>query len=273
MTSSAGMRRLGCLVGGLLFVQSSVVGAPSALERIKAAGVVVICLDPDNLPYSHSKQTPPGFDVEISEWLAKELGVTAKFHWVDTIRDTALGELLEGACDCAPGTAIDTSAADEMANLGEKVLFSWPYYSTGYVVVTKDGGPQPKALAEVKDRKIGAEAGSVADYHLNLKGYDRRLYPRQESIFSGLDSGEVTVGFMWAPNVGWMLKTDPQLKFKLVDGYSPEPDFRWNVGVAVRKNDPDLKAALDTAIQKLVATQQAQRIIASYGAPYFAPFP
>ena len=77
---------------------------------------------------------------------------------------------------------------------------------------------------------------------------------------------------MWAPNVGWMLKTDPKLKFKLVDGYVPEKDFRWNVGVAVRKDEPALKKALDKIIQQLVETQQAKKILTSYGVPYFPTF-
>lgn len=274
------MRGVHCLVGWFVFVQVSVIsgqlsvaGERAALERIKKAGVLRICLDPDNLPYSHSKKTPPGFDVEIAQQFAKALGVEVNFHWVDTIRDTTLGELLEGECDCAIGTAIDLNTADEMTHLGEKVLFSKPYYGSGYVLVVKDGVSNPsKTLAALKGKKIGAEAGSVADYNLNLKGHDRRLYPRQEAIFSGLESGEIAAGFMWAPNVGSMLKDDPKLKFKLVDGYVPEEDFRWNIGAAVRKDDKDLKEALDRIIQQLVEKGETKKIITSYGAPYFPPF-
>jgi polar amino acid transport system substrate-binding protein len=295
------MRGVHCVLAWFLFAtqslvldpQSSLAAEPSSLERIKKTGVLTVCLDPDNLPYSDSKKTPPGFDIEISKQIAKTLGVEAKFFWVDTIHDTPLGELLEEKCDCAVGTAIEANTADELANLGEKVLFTRPYYSSGYVLVVaalgeRGQGPEqsstalsergynqtkaPKSLAELKGKKIGAEAGSVADYNLNLKGHDRRLYPRQEAIFSGLDSGEIVAGFMWAPNVGWMLKNDSKRKYKLVDGYAPEPDFRWNVGIAVRKADRELKVALDKIIADLVKEGQAQKILSSYGVPYFPPF-
>jgi ABC-type amino acid transport substrate-binding protein len=69
-----------------------------------------------------------------------------------------------------------------------------------------------------------------------------------------------------------MLKTDSNLKYKLVEGYTPEPKFRWNVGVAVRKDDTDLKDALDKVIARLVESQQAKKILTSYGVPYYMPF-
>jgi polar amino acid transport system substrate-binding protein len=275
MTSPSYMPGMRCLVGWFLLL--AICGAPfavaeqSPLERIKKARALTVCIDPDNLPYSHSKKTPPGFDVEIARELAKALGVEAKFVWVDTIRDTPLGEMLEGECDCVVGAAIDVNTADEMQNLGEKVLFTKPYHTTGYVLVIKEGGPQAKKLEELKGKKIGAEAGSVADYNLNLKGHDRRLYPMQDSIFSGIESGEVVAGFMWAPNVGFMLKEDPKRKFKLVDGYVPEEDFRFDIGVAVRKEDRELKESLDKIIQSLVEKGEVKRIITGYGAPYFPP--
>jgi len=280
MTSPSATQGVSCLVGWLLAaqltvisVQSSVAAEPSTLERIKKSGVLTICLDPDNLPYSHSKKTPPGFDIEVSEQLAKGLGVKTKFFWVDTLRDTPLGELLEEECDCAVGAAIDENVgAEEMLNLSGKILFTRPYYGTGYVLIVKEGGPQAKKLEEWKGKKLGAEAGSVADYELNLKGHDRRLYPMQNSIFTGVESGEVAAGFMWAPNVGFLLKEDPKLKFKLVDGYVPEQGFRWNIGVAVRKEDKELKEAFDKVIQQLVETGEAKKLIASYGVPYFPPF-
>jgi len=273
------MQGMRCLMGWLFFVAFSIVGCrspahheTSSLDRIKKAGILTICLDPDNLPYSHAKKTPPGFDVEIGEQLAKGLGVQVKFVWVDSVHDTLLGDVIDEKCDCAVGSAIDERAADELENVGEKVAFTKAYYSTGYVLVVKDGGPQPKKLEELRGSKIGAEAGSVADYDLNLRHFSRRLYPRQEAIFNGLDTGEIAAGFMWAPNVGWMLKNDPKLKYKLVAGYVPEAGFRWNIGVAVRKEDKDLRLALDKIIEGLVETRQAEKIIAAYGVPYFPPF-
>ncbi len=274
------MRYARWLAGLCLLVQCLTFQAPSAwaakesaLARIRKAGVLVVALDPDNLPYSHSQKTPPGFDVEISKELAKKLGVEVKFHWVDTIRNTPLGDLIEEECDCALGSAIEVNTAgDDVGNVGRKVLFTKPYYSTGYVLVVNEDGPRAKKLAELKGKKIGAEAGSVADYNLNLKGHTRRLYPRQEAIFTGLERGEIEAGFMWAPNVGFMLQGNPKLRFKLVEGYVPEAGFRWNIGAAVRKEDGDLKDFLDKAFQELVQSGQAKKFIVQYGAPYFPPF-
>lgn len=273
MQSARWLAGLCLLAGGLLpHPPSAVAAEKSALARIREDGFITIALDPDNLPYSHSKNTPSGFDVEVSKALAKKLGVEPRFLWVDTIHDSPLGELLEEKCDCFVGAAIEVNTADEGGNVGEKVLFTKPYFSTGYMLVVNPGGPRAKQLSDIKGKRIGAEAGSVADYDLNLKGYTRRLYPTQEAIYDGLRGGEVDAGFMWAPNVAWMLKMNPKLRFKFAEGYKPEKDFRWNFAVAVRKEDKDLKEFLDKAVQEMVKDGQVRKIFAKYGVPWFAPF-
>ena len=180
-------------------------------QRIQEKGEIVVSMDPANLPYSSAKQDRPGFDVEVARALAEALGIKLRIDWIDVRRETAIGALLDHECDLAFGAAIDPDAVDDEQELAGRVMYSRPYYGTGYLLVTRKDGPQAKSLTELKgkkSRRIGTEAGSVADYHLRQRGYLRRLFRTQLSVLKSLDDGGIDYGYLWA-NVGWTLHTSP----------------------------------------------------------------
>lgn len=242
-------------------------------KRIQERGVMAVSMDPANLPYSSAKTERAGFDVELLRALAKEMGVKLRIDWLDIHRATAIGKLLDGASDLAFGTPIDENAVEDDDDLGGKLLFSQPYYGTGYLLVTRKDGPQVKSLAELKGekaRRLGAEAGSIADYRLRQRGYLRSLYRNQLAVLKAMHDGAIDYGYLWA-NVGWALHTSPDFAVKLVAGYVPED--RWNIAVAMRHGDEELKKHVDAALGKLAKDGTVAKTLARYHVPYFAPFP
>src|SRR5258708_35132425 len=118
-------------------------------------------MDPANLPYSAATGDRPGFDVELARLLAAELGVKLRIDWIDIHRKTAIGQLLDGECDLAFGAAIEPRAMDDEEEIGDKVIYSRPYYGTGYFLVTRKGGPGARSLEELqgeKSRRLRTEA-------------------------------------------------------------------------------------------------------------------
>ena len=155
-------------------------------------------------PIRVRKRDRPGCDVELARALARELGVKLRIDWIDIHRKTAIGQLLDGECDVAFGSAIEPRAMDDEEEIGERVIYSRPYYGTGYFLVTRKEGPQAKSLEELKgdkSRRLGAEAGSVADYELRQRGYLRRLFRTQLSVLKSLNDGGIDYAYLWA-NVG-----------------------------------------------------------------------
>lgn len=241
-------------------------------KRIRETGEIVASMDPANLPYSAAKGERHGCDVELAQALAKELGVKLKIDWIDIQRKTAIGQLLDGECDLAFGAAIDPRAVDDEEDIGDRVVYSQPYYGTGYVLVTRKDGPTAKALEELKgdkSRRIGTEAGSVADYQLRQRGYLRRLFRTQLSVLKSLNDGGIDYAYLWA-NVGWTLHTSPDLGVELVPGYVPED--HWNIAVAMRKGDDELKRHVDAALQKLMDADAVSRVLTDYHVPYYPVF-
>ena len=145
--------------------------ANNTLEEIRKKGVLTVCVDVRNLPYSNANPELPGLDVEIAHLLAEGLGVKLELHWLNTLRDSLLADMLEGHCDCVIGIPIEERAMSESIQLGKRVDFSKPYYGTGYVLVKRKNNPQsPKTLNDIKSEMIGAEGGSIASDVLRQQG-------------------------------------------------------------------------------------------------------
>lgn len=242
-----------------------------AWKQIRERGELVVSMDPANLPYSSAKGELPGFDVELARALAQELGVKLRLEWIDIQRETSLGRLLEYDCDLAMGAPIDPNAVDDEEELAGKVIYSRPYYGTGYVLVNRKDGPRVKALAELKGKsnRLGTEAGSIADYELRQRGFLRRLYRNQLAVLNALNEGDIDYAYLWS-NTGWTLHHSPDFKLEVTPGYVPED--HWNIAIAMRHGDDELKRHIDTAIAKLVQEGAVSRALARYHVPYFSPF-
>jgi polar amino acid transport system substrate-binding protein len=242
-------------------------------KKIVERGEIVVSMDPANLPFSAAKGDLPGFDVEIARALAEQLGLKLRMRWIDVHRETAIGELLDRECDFAMGAAVDPNAVDDEEELTGKVVYSTPYYGTGYVLVVRKNGPSARSLSDLKGEKskrIGAEAGSVADYKLRQQGYLRRLFRTQLSALNALNQGDIDYAYLWA-NAGWTLHATPEFELELAPDYVPED--KWNIAIAMRPGDDELKQHVDAAIKKLVDDGLLSRTMAKYHVPCFPVTP
>jgi ABC-type amino acid transport substrate-binding protein len=247
--------------------------APDTWRRARERGELVVSMDPANLPYSGAKGDRPGLDVELARALTDRLHLKLRIDWLDIHREIPVGELIQGRCDLVFGEAIDANAVADDEPLAGKVLYSRPYYRTGYVLVRRKDGPRAGSLVELKGAKsqrLGTEAGSVADYQLRQRGYLRRLYRNQLAVLTALGNGDIDFAYLWA-NAGWTLHVSPELNAKLevVPGF--EAADCWNIAVALRPGDDELKRQVDAALGALLADGTIARALARYHVPYQPP--
>jgi polar amino acid transport system substrate-binding protein len=242
-------------------------------QRIRDRGELVVSIDPANLPYSSAKEDRPGFDIELARALAGRLGIKLRLDWLDVHHETAVGQLLERRCDLVFGEAVAANAVADDQALAGKVIYSRPYCGTGYVLVRRKNGPSVRSLAElkgVKSERLGTEAGSVADYSLRQRGYWRRLFRNQLAALKALSDGDIDYAYLWA-NVGWTVHVSPDLNVELVQNDASED--RWNIAVAMRRGDDELKRHVDEALGALIADGTVARALARYHMPVFALLP
>lgn len=263
------------LFAGLLFILLAVAMGRAAedesLARVQRAKILKACADLDNLPLSTAEESgPPGLDVEVARAIAGRLGVKAQPVWVDTsAMGRALRLLRTGSCDILVGLPVDRGFLSARPWLDVTI----PYYGTGFVLATRQGRLSGATrLADLQAEVIGVEAKTMADYHLHRAEFPRKLYASQALLLQGLERGEVEAALLFAPVAAWFLKERPDTKVHLVLDRPPDPLYRWNVAIGVRKEDRALKEALDGAIQELLANGRIQAILAKYGIPFVPAF-
>ena len=62
---------------------SGMPGADAApLGEIRERGILAVCAHPDALPYSSQDRVLPGFQIELAEAIAKQLGVRLRTEWI-----------------------------------------------------------------------------------------------------------------------------------------------------------------------------------------------
>ena len=262
--------------------------ANSTLKEIQEKGVLIVCMDVRNLPYSNADPELPGLNVEIAHLLAEELGVELELHWLNTLRDSLLADMLHGHCHCVIGVPIEERAMSESVQLGKRIDFSKPYYGTGYVLVKrKSNKKSPKSLKEIKSETIGTEAGSIASDVLRQMGYNRRIYRSQTAVLDALQKGQIAYGCIWS-NAGWLIEKGSRIQqsektdtvypdLEIVKGYVPEPRLRWNVSIAFTKDTPKLRTrefqdVVNTIIEQKWSEEKLKELSEKYYLPYFAPF-
>src|SRR5437660_10123706 len=78
-------------------------GAPArSLDMIRATGALHLCAHPNSLPYASKARNPAGFQIELGEALARELGVALVTEWV-----VVRAQAVRRECDSVLGAMAD----------------------------------------------------------------------------------------------------------------------------------------------------------------------
>lgn len=298
------LRGIGSGLTSLTLVLAFLIISPAsadagALAEARERGSLIACVDPYNPPFSSNNPGSPGFDVEIANTIGQSLGFRITYFWADTGTRGGLGRALRTSiqqkkCDFFMGISAGQEMEEEVKERGLEL--TKPYFSTGFVLFSREEMSDVRSLQELKRKKIGVEMSTPADGYLFYKSYNRALFRNGGEALEAMQKGEIPpppvstwmpssppsgsmapspapdVALLWAPSAGWWVKLHPDSGLKLVKGYTPEPEMRWNIAIAVRKGDRDLKEAIDQAIDRLVKSGQIREILAKYGVPFYAPF-
>jgi ABC-type amino acid transport substrate-binding protein len=232
-----------------------------SFERVKSAGTIKVGAVDGLLPYSSSDADMSGFEIDMARYVADQLCLELKpvfVSWAGLI-PALQAERFDMIFD---GLFITEERKKE-------VDFSDPYYASGETIVVRAGNPEGIAgLEDLAGKVIGVLAGSVtvdAVKHVGAK--DIKVYDDQNQILLEIGNGRLDAGYLEAPSSAWVLKKQPELKAELVKEYVPEE--RFNAGAALRKDDADLRAAVNLAIERLVESGKRDEIFGKYGVPYF----
>ncbi|MBI3325868.1 MAG: transporter substrate-binding domain-containing protein [Nitrospinae bacterium] len=233
----------------------------SLLAQVNASGILRVCTDPDNLPFSSKDPREPGYDVELAGEVAKELGARAEITWMSTVLGrSAIRQLLEGKCDVFMGLPHDQRFLSD----NPRLTLSSPYYTLHHVLVSPVAQPL-KALSDLRSQKVAVEAMSLGDIFLFQNGQRREIYRTQSEAFQAVVRGEAQGAFLWAPIGRWLVKKHPDARLQAVDVSVPDLEFQLSIGM--RKGEEDFQTAVNKVITQMVAQGKVADILARYGQP------
>jgi len=245
------------------------------LERSKAKGKLIACADPYNFPYAAQSTDPPGFDIEIIREIAKRGGMSLEMYWADTATRGGTSRafrnsILRKRCDVFLG--LSDSGDDDM--LMGQLAFTKPYLGLGYVLVVQGKAEGMKSVAELKKAniKVGVPMSTPIDDYLFTNGVPRELFLDNRRIMQSMAKGELDASLVWATAIAVARREYPNVKFRMVEGYVPEAEQRWNLNFVVRKQDKALMEFINDGISELLSNGRMKQIVDSYGVPFYSPF-
>lgn len=244
----------GILLGASLLGQAV---AGEQLQTIKDKGVINVGLEGTYPPFSFVDENGKltGFEVELSEALAKELGVKAKVQ--PTKWDGILAALESKRLDVVVN---QVTISEERK---KKYDFSEPYTVSGIqALVLKKKADQLgiKGAQDLAGKKVGVGLGTNYEQWVkqDVPKAEVRTYEDDPSKFADLRNGRIDailIDRLAALEYAQKAK-DTQLAG---DAFS-----RLESGVAMRKGEPELLDAINKAIDKLKADGTLTKLSEKY---------
>ncbi|SPF00639.1 transporter substrate-binding domain-containing protein [Streptomyces sp. MA5143a] len=232
--------------------------AAGGVELVKA-GQLTTCT---HLPYppfqSEIDGKVQGFDVALIDLVAKDLGV--KQDILDTpFENFKTGAFLNsGECDLA---AAGMTITDERK---KNVDFSDPYFDATQAVLA-DKGAGINSFADLKGKKVGAQAQTTGEDYAKSQGLDPVSFESSDAVLNGLRSGQVDAVVIDYPVVqGWLKDKANADAFEVADNINTGEQY----GFTVKKGNTKLLAAINKALSEARSDGTYRELYEKWIGPY-----
>jgi polar amino acid transport system substrate-binding protein len=218
------------------------------LEKIKSTGVLTIGTRTGSPPFAYINKNNEwvGFSIDLVEQVVKPsveraVGRSIKVEKKESTPPTRIPLLTSNSVDLIAGTMTDTPQRRE------SVDFSLTFFYTGAQFLVKKGSPI-KSINDIGGKRIAAQQGATNAKILREKYPQAQLreFPDQPAAFQALVQGQVDA------------YTNDGIQLYGLKAKAPNPDD-WEVvgdffseepyGMAMRKGDAKLKAAVDAGLK------------------------
>jgi polar amino acid transport system substrate-binding protein len=237
-------------------------GGITAPANISSAGVLVFCSDITYPPEEFYEGTKPvGSDIEIGAEIARRMGVKAQFD--NTGFDGIIPALLGKKCDAV------ISGMNDTPERRKQVAFV-DYIKVGQSFMVKKGNPESiTGVASLAGKSASVEVGTTNKDYLDeqskkLKAQGKKpidvvTFPKDTDAANALKTGKVDAYFGDAPVVAYYIEKDPS---SFTFGGSPINPIL--VGIAIRKGDAELQAAVKQAVDAMYADGAMAKILTKW---------
>ena len=226
-----------------------------SLDTIRSVGALGLCVHPNSLPFASKAADPPGFQVELGQALARELGVSLRLDWIITQY-----QMRSADCDIVMDVIADREAQSET-----NLRISKPYYRTDVALAV----PSDSKLTSFKSldahTKVGVQVGSMAAMIISQRHVPTSTFGFEVDSLEALANHEIDAAAVTPTMASYFNLTHPDKAVRILDRDESEADLNWNVAVGMVRPDEGLRAAIDGALERLRADGTVERIYGRYG--------
>lgn len=277
LSSGTKLKQCACCIA-LLTLMAIAAGVMAETGPVpdRTDGVLRVCADPNNLPFSNDRLE--GFENRLATLIAEELDRELEYTWWAQRRGFLRNTLYQDKCDLVAG----------IPSSHEFVLTTRAYYRSSYVFLQRaDARKRVESFDDPALRELRVGAHLIGDdgtnsppVHAltrrgivdNLVGYliygDYREDSPPARLVEAVAQGDVDLAAVWGPLAGYFA---PKQEVELtITPVSPRIDipalpFIYSISMGVRLDDTDLKAEVDEVLHR--HRDKVQTILNSYGVP------
>lgn len=231
------------------------------LAEVRALGAISLCASPETLPYASDKPGDPGFQIELGQAIARELGLSLSIEWIVPRRRA-------GVVNCD----MQLDSVNDPAMHKGRALLSRPYQRSGVALGLARGVEPVADYREIpKDVKVGVMVNSVAGMVLGKGGATTSPFAFQNDMVDALARGEIQGAAVSTATLSYYIHTHPEAGVRLVHAFDSAPELSWEVAAGLRKSDDALVAEVNRALDRLLADGTITKIYARYGIEHRRP--
>jgi len=230
--------------------------AQSTLERVRRSGTLRIGTDATYPPLEYVEGGQcAGFDVDLGNALARELGVRAEF--VNASFDGIFPALANGSFDAVMSSV--TITPERSASM----LFTDPYYESGQRIVVRRDTPGVATQGDLSGKHVGVQINTTAQYDLEKRpGIALTRYNTIDLALLDLQVGRIDAVVGDAPVLQHMIRQSfPELE--AVGQRFTDEKF----GIALARSSDDLRRALNAALWRVQQSGELDRLSEKWFGP------
>ena len=255
------MKKIIALVLALVMVAACLTACGGAkgttLKDVQKAGKLMIATSPDFPPFeSLEGDTVVGIEPDIMKLICDKLGVEAEFVQMDF--DSVLIGIQAAKYDCAMSGI--TVTPDREKNM----LFTDPYYNAAQVIVVAEGSPIT-GKADLAGKVASVQTGTTAESGCQDEGIKVQAFAANADAKAALTTGKVDAWVVDNLTASQMVEAGDGLVI-LEEKLTEEP-----YAFAFAMGSEDLVAAINEALNELMADGTVEGIFESYGEAYMKP--
>ncbi len=232
-----------------------------SLETIRSYGTIGLCAHPNSLPFASKAGDPPGFQVELAQALARELGVSLRLDWIITQY-----QMRSAGCDIVMDVIADREAQGET-----NLAISKPYYRTGVALAVPSASKLTSFKSLDEHTKVGVQVGSIAAMIISQRHVPTSTFGFEVDSLEALANREIDAAAVTPTIASYFNQTRRDNAVRILDRDESETNLNWNVAVGMVRPDQKLREAIDAALERLHGDGTIDRIYGRYGVVLQSP--